>query len=107
MFNLFFNFFCNRIVLFVTNFSWFVCSEVYWQFSEFCSELQTLLFACFYHVAIRAMISDIDHNSNVFIASASIVEWVGVSTLLTVDDNVLVVRGSSAPNMRQQALQIF
>ena len=53
------------------------------------------------------MISDMEHNSNVFIASASIVEWVGVLTLLTVDDNVLVVRRSSALNMRQQALQIF
>ena len=55
------------------------------------------MFACFYHVATRAMISDIEHNSNdVFITSASIVEWVGVSTILNVDDDVLVVVVSSA-----------
>ena len=32
------------------------CSKVYQQFSEFCSELQPHVFACFYYVAIRAMI---------------------------------------------------
>ena len=43
------------------------------------------------------MISDIEHNLNdVFITSASIVEKVGVSTLLSVDDDVLVMVVSSA-----------
>ena len=65
------------------------------------------MFACFYHVAIRVVIADIEHNStDVFITSASIVQWVGISTLLSVDDDVLVVVVSSAfttCNMRQQA----
>ena len=55
------------------------------------------MFACFYHVAIRAMISDtgIDQNSSdVFITLASIVEWVEVSTLLSVDNNVSAGGGS-------------
>ena len=69
------------------------------------------MFAYFYHVAIWAVISDIEPNSNdVLITSASIVEWVGISTLLTVDDDVLVVVVSSALttcNMCQHAWQIF
>ena len=57
------------------------------------------------------MISDIEHNSNdVFITSESIVEWVGVFSLLSVNDDVVVAVVSSALktcNMRQHARQIF
>ena len=54
---------------------------------------------------------DTEHNSNeVFINAEFIVEWVGASTSLSVDDDVLLVVALSAfgaCNMLQYARQIF